>query len=263
MVIEGLRILGRLIEPTEILSLLVLAGATAAVARRWRLAGLLQIGAALLVIFFDILPGGVWLALPLEKRFPVNPQLPQHVDGVIALGGTERLSQSKAWGQPTLSDPTPIAALLALGRRYPDATLIFTGGAAAARDRSFTESRVVRDFIDQVGAGNRRIIYEEKSRDTLQNALYTRDLINPKPSEHWILVTQAISMPRAVAVFRHAGWSVIPYPAGYLTDGKGSIFPGHMLDNLRVASVAVHEWGGLLAYRMLGYTQEAFPGPSE
>lgn len=260
MLIELLRLLGRLAEPAALLLLLLVLSLMAALLRRWRVALLLQIIAAALLVLVGIFPGGVWLALPLEKRFAANPPLPERVDGIIALGGTERVVQSAAWGQPILSDATPIIALLTLGRRYPEAKLVFSGGMHPRNVTSPTEADIVHDFIRALNVDDSRIVYEARSRNTLENALFSRDLVHPGTDEHWILITEAISMPRAVGVFRHAGWDVIAFPAGYLSDGQGRFAtPPDLLGELRLAALALHEWGGLVAYRLLGYTDELFP----
>lgn len=76
------------------------------------------------------------------------------------------------------------------------------------------ESDVVKGFLTEIGFDANRVIYEERSQNTFQNGLFTYQLVRPKPGERWILVTQAISMARAVAVFRHIGWDVIAFPRG-------------------------------------------------
>ncbi len=257
--IDAFRALGLLLDPGTLLGATVIVGAIAG----WfsqRLAAAMGMAAAALVIAIGILPGAAWLALPLETRFPGDPPLPEQVAGIIALGGTERLSQSEAWNHPILNDPSPVAAMVALGRRYPQAKLIFSGGTAAPRRHTLTEAQVVQEFLREMGVDGGRVVYEDKSQNTFENALRTRDIVQPQPGERWILVTQAISLPRAVAVFRHIGWNVIPFPAGYVSAGKAE-FDAHfrLLDGLTLASLATHEWGGLLIYRLLGYTDELFP----
>jgi uncharacterized SAM-binding protein YcdF (DUF218 family) len=250
---------GALLDLAVVLVALITAGAIAMRARRWRL-GLAFQGLAVSTIgVLGFLPGAVWLAAPLESRYPADPALPRDIAGIVALGGTERLTISAARGQPSLSDPSPIAALVALGRRYPNAKLVFTGGSAA-RKPSLTESEVVRDFLAELGVDGERILYEDRSRNTRENAVLTYNLIRPKPGEHWILVAQAISLPRAIGAFRAVGWDMIPFPAGYLTAGLPTgLSAPDLAGGLTIASVAVHEWVGLLVYRFLGYSQEIFP----
>ena len=253
------RILDPITNPVLILAVLILISLVALMVRRWYLAVFLQTAAVAIVIFIGILPGAAWLALPLETRFPVNPNLPEHVAGIIVLGGTERVDASAAWGQPILSDPTPIAIAVALARRYPQAQLVFSGGGSAS-NTTLKEADVVRAFLIEIGFDANRIAFEMQSRNTFQNGVFTYQLIRPKPTEHWILLTQAISMPRAVAVFRHVGWNVIPFPAGYMTESKNPRFISiNILGGLHLAAVAIHEWAGLIAYRLMGYTDQIFP----
>ncbi len=253
------KILGPLTNPAVILAILILAGLLALWMRRWRAAVYLQAAAAAIVILFGILPGATWLALPLETRFPANPNLPAHVAGIIVLGGSERVDASGTWGQPLLSDPTPLATLVALARRFSDAKLVFSGGGSWP-NTTLKEADVVSAFLTEIGFDAKRVIYERRSRNTYQNGLFSYQLIKPKPGERWILVTQAIAMPRAVGVFRHMGWNVIPYPAGYLTARRHpGLFSLNIGGGLQLAAFATHEWIGLIAYRLVGYTDQIFP----
>jgi DUF218 domain len=54
-----------------------------------------------------------------------------------------------------------------------------------------------------------RITLEDYSRNTVENAVYSKAIV-PKPGERWLLVTSAYHMPRAIAVFRKAGFPVEP-----------------------------------------------------
>ncbi|NJO56672.1 MAG: YdcF family protein, partial [Rhodospirillales bacterium] len=56
---------------------------------------------------------------------------------------------------------------------------------------------------------------ETRSRNTYENARFTREIIEPAPAETWLLVTSAYHMPRAIGVFHTVGWDVLPYPVDY------------------------------------------------
>jgi hypothetical protein len=71
--------------------------------------------------------------------------------------------------------------------------------------------------------------------------------VHPKPRERWLLVTSAVHMPRAVASFRKAGFEVVAWPV-YDAVSQASM-----------VSSALHEWLGLVAYRVLGRTEELLP----
>jgi hypothetical protein len=113
--------------------------------------------------------------------------------------GTKRVTASNRCETPLLDDPTSIAALIELGRRYPDAKLVFTG-VSSELEKSPSPNRT-----SSLGIPGDRIIYEAWSRNTRENAVFTRDLVPEEAGEHWILVVQAISLPRALGSFRAVG----------------------------------------------------------
>jgi uncharacterized SAM-binding protein YcdF (DUF218 family) len=248
------------LEPAPLLTFLSLAGIALWLIRRRRLAKGAWACAGALILLFGIVPLGTWLALPLEQRFPAEPVLPDRVAGIIVLAGTERVEASAAWRQPLLSDPSPLIALAALGRRYPDARLVFSGGARAHDDKAVTEASIVRDFYARLGIDAGRILFEDRSRNTVESGAMVRALVSPQAGETWLLVTEALSLPRAVGVFRRAGFAIAAVPAGYFTGSRHpDFFAFDLGGEMRLANLAIHEWVGLVAYRLLGYTGEIYP----
>ena len=81
------------------------------------------------------------------------------------------------------------------------------------------------------------------------------------PGETWVLVTSAWHMPRAVALFRHNGWPVIPDPVDFHTFGTTADWRPNPdpIAGLARLSIAVREWIGLLAYRLSGRTDDVLP----
>ena len=126
-----------------------------------------------------------------------------------------------------------------------------------------TEASLAARLFDSFGIAKERIVLEDKSRDTDENARFTRGLIQPKPGERWLLVTSAFHMPRAVGLFRKAGFAVDAYPVDWKL-GKGSdIFTFFNIagDGLSHTDPAIREWMGLIAYRLAGKTDAFLPGP--
>jgi uncharacterized SAM-binding protein YcdF (DUF218 family) len=108
-----------------------------------------------------------------------------------------------------------------------------------------------------------RTTYEDRSRNTYENAIFTRDLVQPKPGQTWLLVTSAMHMPRSIGIFRKAGFNVVAYPTGYRTlgdarDWRPSLEASRAMRNL---DTAAHEWIGLIGYRLTGKTDALFPAP--
>ena len=109
-----------------------------------------------------------------------------------------------------------------------------------------------------------RVILENRSRNTHENAAFTAALVHPKPGERWLLVTSAWHMPRAVGCFRQAGFTVEAFPVDYRTKGWSDVlhFHGFASDGLLQLDLAVKEWIGLVAYRLAGYIPDWLPAPS-
>ncbi len=211
-----------------------------------------------------ILPLGLWLQAPLERRFPAPDPPPARVDGIVVLGGGIDLQASAAWGQPALGATAErFIAPLELARRWPAARLVFSGGVAPLSWSTGTEAAVVAELYDRLGFGAARLLYEDRSSTTRENALFTRELVGPRPGETWLLVTSAAHMPRSVGAFRAVGWPVVAWPVDYRTTGGVGPWAWRQPASERLAQLddAAREWIGLVWYRLLGWTDALFPAP--
>lgn len=217
---------------------------------------------ALLVMSFS--PLGAFLALPLENRFPPPPDDAPAPDGIIVLGGSVDEYVSRTRGRTTLNDAAErLTALVELARRYPRARLVFTGGTAALLGSPFSEAEVAERFFREMGVEPGRVVYEARSRNTWENAVYTRDLVAPKPFERWLLVTSAMHMPRSIGIFRRIGFPAVAFPVDYRTSGGAAEWSPHKNapEMLKLVDFAAHEWIGLAVYRLTGKTDALFPAP--
>lgn len=226
----------------------------------YRLSG----GVILFLLLVGFSPISLLLALPLETRFPPLATDTPAPDGIIVLGGMLDERSSSRHNQPVLNDAAErLTEAVRLRRLYPHARLVFTGGSAALRGSLHTEAEHVQKFWNDLGVDQNGVIYEDRSRNTFENAIFTRDLVKPGPKERWLLVTSATHMPRSVGIFRKAGFNVIADPVDYRTTGMAHDWSLNLRasDNFVLTEVAVHEWIGLVAYWMTGKTDELFPGP--
>lgn len=226
----------------------------------WRGRRRLAAGAAgvtlLWTLALAILPLGDLAIRPLERAYRANPPLGP-VAGIVILGGGEEGSASAAWGRPELGEGGDrFTATLALARRHPDARIVFSGGSGLLRDVAgggMAGADVARAFFAEQGLTGDRVLYEDRSRNTAENARFTRHLIDPQPGEVWLLVTSAYHMPRAMESFRAAGWpGIVAYPVDFRSRAFARGVGWDMAENLRTLNVAVREWVGIAAYRLTG-----------
>lgn len=209
-----------------------------------------------------LLPVDTWLIRPLEERFP-RPAEPARVDGIVVLGGAINEILSADRDVPTLAPAAErVTEFVALARRWPDAKLVFTGGSGAPFPGGVPEAAWAERIFTALGVPPGRMLFEDASRTTEENATFTARLVHPQPGETWLLVTSAAHMPRSVGVFRRAGWTVLPWPVGYRSMRSAwSLRQITLGGKLQTLDQAAHEWGGLVAYRLLGRTDTVFPGP--
>ncbi len=255
-----------LVQPSTLFVALLVGGVVVSWGERYASAGkrLMATGIfALLIAGFS--PLGNVLIWPLEERFqrPVLAELGQ-IDGIIILGGFEEPRITEARQTLSLNEAADrLTEAVTLARRFPAAKVIFTGGAADLLGRVEPAAEKVRAFLIDGGVMADRIVLEDASRNTRENATMTRDLVKPQPNTRWVLVTSAFHMPRSVAVFRNAGFDVIAWPTDYRTAGIGDMLrPFDSLDGgLRRVDTAIKEYIGLIVYWLAGWTADPWPRP--
>ena len=207
-----------------------------------------------------VLPVDSWALGPLEARFPPVTDPPPRVAGVIVLGGAIDDLTSADHDTPVLNDAANrLTTFTELARRYPDARMVFTGGSAQFVTGAESEAGFTRRLLTGIGVPQDRVTYEDRSLTTMENAVYTQNLVHPALGETWVLVTSASHMPRAVGVFRRAGWSVLAWPTGY--HGRTGLLPWSRPFGAKLAllDTAAHEWLGLLTYWATGKSTALFP----
>jgi len=233
-------------------------------ATRWRRAGVgLAVASVLLFGVAGYLPVGQLLIHPLENRFPPWDAERGAPDGVIVLGGAIAPGLTLNRGVPAVTRSVGrIFALVKLARQFPSARIIYSGGNASLFPGGPAEADVLYRVLDVFGVPRQRVTLERRSRNTAENAAFSKAIARPRLGERWLLVTSAVHMPRAIGCFRRVGFPVEAYPVDWTTFRRLQLFPSpSMSAGLERADFAVHEWLGLLAYWVTGRTSELLPGP--
>ena len=254
-----------LVAPLNVLLVGGFIGALAAAGRRFaQLGRAVAIACLAILILAGVLPGSVLLIRPLEDRFPLPPKDMPPPAGVIVLGGAILADIGEKRGEATIGEGAGrLIEAAILARRYRDARIVFTGGSNSLIARDSKEGEQAKRLFVELGVAPERILLETRSRNTDENARFTRALVSPKPGEVWLLVTSAYHMPRAMGVFRHAGFDVVAYPTDYHTfgDSRDWRLLSETPPRLMLFDIAVHEWIGLIAYRLAGKIDDWLPRP--
>jgi uncharacterized SAM-binding protein YcdF (DUF218 family) len=256
--------LGVLLLPTNLLIGLGLAGAALLATRFARFGRKLMVVCLVLLALCGFSPLGNLLLYPLESRFPAWDPAQGAPDGIVILGASIEADLSAAHGTAVVrSAPDRIIAAAALAHRYPNARIVFSGGSANLVSNDAREADFAGAILESLGISKSRLIMERRSRNTRENAEFSKALVAPKDGECWLLVTSAFHMPRAMGLFRKAGFEVQPYPVDWRVGGRDDLyaFSNLAIDGLGRTDLALREWLGLLAYRATGKISELLPSP--
>ena len=224
----------------------------------------LLIASAVLLAVCGFSPLGDLLLHPLEARFPPWDPARGAPDGIVVLGGAIDAELSADHGTVVFTRAADrVVEAAALARQYPKARIIFSGGSANLTDGP-READYAAAIFERLGVARDRLIMERRSRNTMENAEFSKELAAPKSGERWLLVTSAFHMPRSIGIFRKVGFAVEPYPVDWRTGRYVDWleFSPFVLDGLERTEIAVREYLGLVAYRISGRTTELFPGPN-
>ncbi len=222
------------------------------------------LAAGLGLLICGVMPSGTLLLRVLENRFPSAALGDEAPTGIIVLGGAVDQVIGAARGQVAITNAaTRITEAVVLARRYPGARIVYSGGSNALVAEIGSEAADAKRLWVSMGVDPSRITLEDRSRNTVENAEFSRDLLQPKTGQRWLLVTSAYHMPRAMGLFRAAGFPVEPVPVDYRTTDTWRDFEPNRDVGVGLArfDMVTREWIGLAGYWFTGKIASVFPGP--
>ncbi|MDA8099579.1 MAG: YdcF family protein [Nitrospiraceae bacterium] len=217
-----------------------------------------QAGRALLVLgtvflYLASVPSVADLLIkPLESAYPpFHDTGTLHADAVVSLGGGVRdLSWVPAGPVPSSNALERVVAAAVIARKL-DIPLLFSGGSGEITPGAVSEAAASTRLAEDLGIQPDRILIEDRSRNTLENAGETRRILKGTTI---ILVTSAFHMKRAVALFQREGFTVIPAPTGFRAETRPpsvrNILPS--ADSLATTATALSEYLNRAWYTLNG-----------
>jgi uncharacterized SAM-binding protein YcdF (DUF218 family) len=135
--------------------------------------------------------------------------------------------------------------------------LLISGGSGSMVFRDMSEASLLYEFSGKLGFDTTRIIYENESDNTYQNAKFSMKILQDSlPGEHYLLITSASHMRRAAAVFRKAGLTFDMYPTNPIA-GKRRNDPYFLImpssSALIIWETFFKETIGYVVYKIAGY----------
>lgn len=218
----------------------------------------LKILGLLFFIIFGILPTGSYLNYILEKDFFYNNELSSDIKGMVILSGATNPYLTKEHQKVSLGGSVErLTESIQIIKNNPSIKIIFSGGPAYINHPNLNDSDSAKIFFSQMGVDISKIIFEDNSRNTYENILFSKEIAKPKIDEKWIVITSASHMRRTINVSNKLNWKLIPYPTDFNVGKKFKFnISYNFLQNFNHSNKAVHEWVGLVYYYLLGKTNQ-------
>jgi uncharacterized SAM-binding protein YcdF (DUF218 family) len=193
----------------------------------------------------------------LEQQYPVVniEELPE-AEVAILLGGVSVPSQALNPYADLKAGSDRILHAARLFKAGKVGRILVSSGRPISQSDVKSEAEVIAGFLNEFGIDSANIVLENDSRNTHENAINSLAVMQKNGFSSALLVTSALHMPRAAAVFRRTGVSFSPASIDTLSSSlaRRSIFA--FLPNskaLDISTQSIKEWIGLLVYRLRGW----------
>ncbi|WP_192820476.1 YdcF family protein [Rufibacter sp. LB8] len=209
-----------------------------------------------LLLFFSntLISNEVWLA------WEPKPVLMKDValyDAAIVLTGVTRHEKSPHDRTHYSEGSERILDAIQLYKLGKIKKIIITGGSGSLVSVANTEAQDLRQTALYAGVPTADILLEEKSRNTRENAQFTKELLQAHPElKKLLLITSAFHMRRAQGCFTKANVAFDAFPADFQTQDRRYTLDDVLIPNvdaLKNWSKILHEWLGFVTYKLLGY----------
>ncbi len=159
-------------------------------------------------------PASAALGRSLEWRYLPLAVMP-HVDAIVVLGGATRPAVPPRIGVELDASGSRLFEAARLYHAGIAPLVLVSGGGFGPAGESTSEAPEMAHVLRQLGVADAAMVLEEASRNTYENAVEARKILAPRGALHIALVTSALHMPRAVGLFRHQGFDVVPAPTDF------------------------------------------------
>ena len=135
--------------------------------------------------------------------------------------------------------------------------LLLTGGSGDLLQEQPGEAGLMKDFLLRIGVPEEDIIMENESRNTWENAIFTKKILDERyPDASCLLITSAWHMRRSIGCFEKAGMDCTPFSVDFMTEKdrwapENSLLPDRT--GFQLWEFLIKEWIGYLAYVVKGY----------
>jgi uncharacterized SAM-binding protein YcdF (DUF218 family) len=195
-----------------------------------------------------------FLSRTLERHRVLVPDQLHAIDAdAIVILSARQIDSAPEYGRPVSSyEMLSRVRYGAFIHRKTGLPILLSGGSLVDFERRSLAETMAYDLFESfnVDAG----WLETRSKTTMENALYSYDILAAKDKTSIVLVTTAYHMMRAKWSFEQAGFDVLAAPTG-LADVRPLTLLSFIPESqsLHLSRLALHEWLGYIIYRVFSY----------
>jgi uncharacterized SAM-binding protein YcdF (DUF218 family) len=205
-----------------------------------------------LFLFFGYVPLSNFLLNKIEDYIQPSKYPVQKLTGVVVLGaGFDSGKISKERNQIALDhSASRLTKAIEIYNKNPNILILLSGFSKDSSNEGWSDLEMVQKFYLDQGVRLENLIFEDQSKNTYENALFSKNILS-KYKGTWGLITTASHMPRSYILFKKQGLILEPINVNYRT-GTTKIFwlDFNIKKGLIDWSIIFHEIIGLAYYKI-------------
>ena len=196
-----------------------------------------------------------YLTKPLENAYPsytIEEIKAQKPDAIIMLGGGAINNVMDIDGEDGLVSGSVANRMITVMRLQKELHIpVILSGGKVYEDTG-READIEYRIFKGMGIEENKLFLENQSRNTVENARFSKVIIEEKAFTKPVLITSAFHLPRSAMIFEREGIKTIPVATDYQLSGKikfniFSLSPG--INSLYISCTSIREYLGILALK--------------
>jgi len=237
-----------LLPPGIFIIFLIFTGVWSLHKKKWK-AGIVALIFGCFMWALSITPVSDAMIRGLESEYDIPKNVKGDVIILLGRGVCEKAPDLTGMGAPSDMYLTRIITAVRLQKNLNIPVIV--SGAEGLEDKA-VEDHIIKRFLTDLGVPAGKIILEDKSRDTFENAQFTQKICARLGFTDPILITSAYHLKRSTMIFKKVGLKVLPFPAGFISwQGKDYRWKSYLPGNFSTASLAIKEYLGLVFYKFV------------
>jgi len=178
----------------------------------------------ILFLFFSYNPLSNYLLNKIEDYIQPSKYPVQQLTGIVVMGGSFNSGLlSKERNETSINGGAErLTKALEIYKKNPKILILFSGFSSQLYPEGWSESQSAKKFFLDQGVKTDNLIFEEKSQNTFENAIFSKEFILQNKGV-WGLITTASHMPRSFFSFKKQGIILEPIIVDYQT-GTSKMF---------------------------------------